>query len=371
MTTVIGEVDELNISSESICEFYAQHWQRKIALTVPAFYRWQFTESPFHAGVDHCVVAIDDVSRELLGVMGINKRPFFLDGQMRNGAELTTWIVNPQHAGAGIGTRIIRAIQPKYDVIIGMGASPMALPIYMRHGFRFLRAIPRYVKVFNFDAVEKFARYDSRARDLVNQWSQLGNVQFSAQAANNEFLHLLEPVLHSKFNHFTRAPEYLDWRFSRHPLLKYRQFKVHAPGCAQSRGAYVCLKEEFGIDGLRLVHVMDCFGDDKDLPAAVGFIHNYCAENDIHLADFFCTTTHITCHFAASGWFSTSDDASFQFPHLFHPLEFREPPTTSLVYWSNSSPPGLSDTARLYITKQDVDLDRPTQAAHEVLHVTQ
>jgi hypothetical protein len=104
---------------------------------------------------------------------------------------------------------------------------------------------------------------------------------------------------------------------------------------------------------------MDCVGDDVALPGAFTFIDDYCEEEGAHVADFYCTAAHITKHPRSRGWFSTLDDQYFQFPHLFHPVEVRRPATTSLIYWARENLSEMCDFSRLYVTKQDADLDRP------------
>lgn len=360
MAIVIGEVNELNIKSESVCDFYEKHWKRKIALEEPSFYRWQFTGSPSDAGTDHCIIAIDSVSKEILGVSGLNKRPFFLNGSIKKGAELTTLRVAEKYIGKGVGLRIFQEQLFRYDVLIAMSISEMSLPIIMRSGFRYIRAIPRYVKVFDFDSVEKYAKYNSLAKKLVKQWSLLDAAPFEFQEINCEAMHPPNSILQTQFNHFSRDYAFLQWRYTNHPVFKYKQFVIHSKTDRHGKGVYICLREEMGVESLRLIHILDCFGDEKDMPSAMGFIDRYCAENNIHLADFYCTSARINRQFVSSGWFSINDDLCFQFPHLFHPLEFRDPPTTSLSYWSNSNFIELADISNLYITKQDADLDRPT-----------
>ena len=46
-------------------------------------------------------------------------------------------------------------------------------------------------------------------------------------------------------------------------------------------------------------------------------------------------------------------------PNLFHPLELREPSSTPLMYWSCEDVSELADLLKLYITKKDIDFDRP------------
>jgi len=62
------------------------------------------------------------------------------------------------------------------------------------------------------------------------------------------------------------------------------------------------------------------------------------------------------------GWFSILDDDYFVFPHLFYPIELRRPPSTSLIYWGKRVMPSLLDIGSVHVTKQDLDMDRPTPA---------
>ena len=56
------------------------------------------------------------------------------------------------------------------------------------------------------------------------------------------------------------------------------------------------------------------------------------------------------------------DDPLVGLPSLFHPVELRIPPTTSLVIWAAEDRARLYDFSQLHLTKADLDLDRPTLA---------
>jgi hypothetical protein len=47
-------------------------------------------------------------------------------------------------------------------------------------------------------------------------------------------------------------------------------------------------------------------------------------------------------------------------PHLFSPVEIRRPQSTSLIYWSKNNMNKICNVNRLYFSKGDIDLDRPT-----------
>lgn len=362
MGILIGEAGELNVNSQDVCNFYKKN--TKTALSNYSFYKWQFTESPSDSGDDHCMVAIDDISNQLIGVMGLNTRPFLLNGSVMEAAELTTWIVNKSYLGKGIGAKILNKIQHKYDILFGMGISDMALPIYMRSGFRYIRAIPRFIRVFNLNAVAAYAQYSPWAIKLIKYWSTaINDVPFEIGCLSEEKIRILEDIVQKDLNYFCRDYNYLKWRYSQHPVFDYKQFIVYSKNKGQ--GVFVCFREEKSLDNMRILHVLDFFGDQKDMPAALSYIHDYCRMNNFHLVDFFCISTRVNRHFISSGWFSVNDDSCFQFPHLFHPIEMRVPPTTSLIYWSKTNFRELADISRLYITKQDADFDRPTMDTYK------
>lgn len=360
MSILIDEAKNLNIDSQRVCDFYAKHWKRITALSHLKFYQWQFTASPSDAGKDHCMIALDDTSNQLCGVMGLNTRPFLLEGIEKKGAELTTWIVDEKYWGKGIGAKILKKIQEKYDILIGMGISDMALPIYLRSGFRYVKAIPRYIKVFNFDAIQEYAHYEPLAIKLIKQWHDLGgNIPFKIEPIIEEKINRIELISRKQLNYFSRAYKFLEWRYSNHPFFSYKQFLIQSTGQNKGQGIYLCVREETNSNNLRILHVLDCLGDEINMKAAVSFIQDYCIKNNIYLADFYCTSTQISRYFTVAGWFSIIDDTYFQFPHLFHPIELRVPPTTSLIYWSKDNLLEMANILKLYITKQDADLDRP------------
>jgi hypothetical protein len=193
--------------------------------------------------------------------------------------------------------------------------------------------------------------------------------QFSVGTPSREEVETLYLAMGREFNLFSRGFDYLQWRYSEHPVFEYRQHLVRSRKSEAGNGCIVCTREEEGIEGLRILHVLDCYGDRSDMQAAGSFIDEFCRQREIHIADFYCTSTGISKFFINAGWFSVNDDECFQFPHLFHPLELRRPPTTSLVYWSREGFVEMADIGRLYITKSDADLDRPTAETYRSLRV--
>jgi len=359
MALVIGSAHSLAVDSTRVSAFYAAHWQRRIALVQEDFYTWQFKSLPLAKGIDNCVLAYDPKAGRIAGVMGLNSRPFYLSGQAVNGAELTSWVVDEEYRGSGTGAKILSHVVSTYDVLVGFGVSAMALPLYLRSGFRYLAAVPRFVRIYDPDIVASIGKVDPLARKLAREWHDaFPAVPHSVAEVSVQEVDSLFGRLVAAFNLLARDAVHLSWRYTQHPTFKYRQFIVRP--AAGSATALVVLREETCVPGITICHVTDCIGDDAAMAAAFSFIDAYCREAGVHVADFYCTATKINKYPLSRGWFSTVDDSCLMFPHLFRPVEIRTPATTSMIYWAKREFTEMCDFSRLYITKADADFDRPT-----------
>jgi hypothetical protein len=228
----------------------------------------------------------------------------------------------------------------------------------MRNGFRFLASIPRFVRVYNYEAVSRVSKADPLAGKLTRQWLGTESAPYVVvEYSGNEAQSLFERLATS-YNLFSRDSRHLAWRYATHPTFIYRMLLVRPKG--GSSEAFVALRIESAIPGLTICHVMDCVGDDAAMDAAFSCIDDLCRLEKIDVADFYCTSSRVNKYPLSRGWFSTLDDQFLAFPHLFHPLELRTPATTSLIYWAKRDFTQMCDFSNLYITKQDADLDRPT-----------
>lgn len=362
MTIRVGTVDDFKIPSEKVMELYLNHWNRKIALSNEKFYTWQFIKSNFKLEKDTCCVAVN-ASNELIGVMGVNKRTFSLNNCEVEGAELTTWIVRPDYQNKGVGPKIINHLKDKYDVLIGMGITKDALAVYLRNGFRYLKAIPRFIKVLDWSKIDKYTQATPLAKKVARSWSS------NVKQYDYCILEATKPLVDDTYvkfaresNLFSRNYENISWRYFEHPTFHY-ETAIIKPNTEAVTSAFVSLRVEKTNDGLEVLHVVDLFGEKDSYDAAISYINDFAKNKNIPIIDFFCTNSLINSFFIKGGWFSTLDDDYFSFPHLFQPIELRNPATTSLIYWVDEGNINESesfwDNGRMYITKEDCDFDRP------------
>lgn len=364
MSVQVGPASELGVSARQVQEFYRQNWNRRIALEDDLFYRWQFTEVPGADDKDHCSVAVNERG-DVVGVMGLNPRPFLLKGAQRNAAELTTWIVHPDYQSRGVGPQIMADLQRRFDVLLGLGITKSALAVYLRSGFRYLRAIPRFVYVLDWAVIAPYAKIDPLARKVdTKRRGALDCVTYSAAAYTPDIGEDVALRFGSKSNHFCRTDAFVQWRFFRHPYFAYEVFAIR-PHEGSSDTAIIVLREDTSDEGLRILHVVDLYGDAGALSAALKFAQDEAKRRQAAALDCYGTFAELQARILAAGWFSTLDEDFLSFPHLFHPTELRTPASTSMVIWARNADVEIFDFSRLHVSKADADLDRPTMA---VLH---
>ncbi|WP_274626312.1 GNAT family N-acetyltransferase [Arvimicrobium flavum] len=356
-----GPAHAVGVDDLAISAYYRETWARPVSLSLPRFYRWQFVAPPENEGLDWNCVAVRDGA--ILGVMGLNRRTFLLDGRPRRAAELTTWVVSEAARGLGVGKGIMQSLQATHDFMVGFGISEMAMPIYAASGFRRLGQIPRYFRVLDEAAVAHVARIDPLGRRLIAHGKGGTDRAYHAREAEAASLGEIGAAASGRANLFKRDAAALAWRYEDHPVFDYRLYHVTDAARPGTGAAVILRSDETG--GLRFLHVVDVFGDPADMDAAVAFIDGFARDTGAAFADVTCSHSATAGHFLAADWFSTNDDYFCQLSHLFYPFELRQPQTTSAVVWSRDDRAQAFDFGRLMLTKGDLDLDRPTIAYYE------
>ena len=87
-TIITGNAGDLGVVTEDLCRFYGDNWKRRIAFEVLSFCRWQFMAPPRNVGHDRYHMAVED--GKLRCAMGLNERPFLLDGVTDYGPRCVT-----------------------------------------------------------------------------------------------------------------------------------------------------------------------------------------------------------------------------------------------------------------------------------------
>lgn len=351
----IKEVNKTEKTYFDIKEFISKNWSKNVILLNENFYKWNFINTHMFDFMDNCLIAIDYESDKIVGFIGVTARNFVINNEPIKGAELTTWIID-ENARGNTGTEMLLYLKKKYDVLVAMGISKLALPVYLFNGFKYIKGIPRYVKIYNFNKIKDIC-YHSNLSKLFIQRQKRKKYILEYNFKKIDYIDKNLDININK-NSFIRDWRYLNWRYIKHPFFKYEIYEL---SINYNYKILVVIRLDIK-ENYRFGHIVDIIGDINKIineEFILDFIDIYSKNNELDFIDIYCTDISIGSFFWKNGWTSTLDDIDYlQVPSLFYPIELRIPATTSIVIWSSNEK--IYNINKLYITKGDCDLDRPT-----------
>ena len=351
---LLTEVANTDIDSSSLCKYVDKYWARQVSLSLVDFFDWQFRYYPGGNGVNRSLVIINRKTNDIGGFFGITPRRFTLNGNIIRGAEITTWMVSEELRGMSFASDMLNHLINSYDFICAVGGmSDAALDVYKRNGFKHIRWLPRFYKIYNLEHTQAISNITNLGFKLLSKLNigvkTIPDVEeFNSTSNYKNF--------YENLNCFSRSFADIEWRYINHPYFKYQIFVVNPNG---EKEVFLILRVEEH-ESICLCHVIDFYGYEEGFMDALDFIDYYCVNNGMDFADFYCLSSRITKYFWCNGWLSVLDDFQVTVPHLFNPIELKNPPTACVIMYSAQYLTQLCDINRLYITKGDGDLDKPT-----------
>lgn len=351
---LLTEVANTDIDSGSLCKYIEKNWIRQTVLSIVDFFEWLLKYYPAGNGVNRSLVIVNRKTSDMHGFFGITPRRFIVNGNTLSGAELTTWIISEEARGRSFASQMLTHLISNYDFIFAVGGvTAPALDVYKRMGFKHISSIPRFYKIYNLERTRAISNITDLGLKLLSKI----NIRVESVPPVEEF----NPASsyknsYERMNCYTRSVADIVWRYIKHPFHKYKIFVINPNS---EKEVFLVLRIEQH-EFIRLCHVIDFYGYEEGFLDALNFIDYHCLNNNVDFADFYCLSSQITKYFWCNGWFSALDDSQVTVPHLFNPLELRNPPTSSIIMHSPKHLIQLCDINRLYITKGDGDLDKPT-----------
>jgi hypothetical protein len=352
----------------AIQTFIESEWVRRIALSNKIFYDWQMKGHPASQGRDHSILVVDDQDA-IKGYYGVNPRPFIArDGREYRGAELTTIIFSQEVRGSMLVWSMIRQLQTDYDALFGMNTTRLALPVFVRAGFKHIYAIERMIKLYRTAPFMDSIKLGESGQLILSMHGRKPRVTPPFRSVNrDELQELMENYRISGINHLARRFVDLEWRYLRHPYWSHDIF-VLAPDNPKQRTLVVLRKESH--EHFTVAHCLEVLPLGEEWPDLPGFMDHYAQEYAVDLIDIMTTLPQLAAQFWEANWLTTLNDQECRIPGLFNPLELREPPTGNMTHWSKIPGEPLLDLTTLYISKADADFDRPTLYALQQLAKT-
>lgn len=346
-----------HLDSEEICNFYRTNWSNDIILGNKKFYKWNFIENPSNSKKDYNCLAVSQ-SNKILGIMGLARRDFFLDRKKINGAELTTWVLDKNFRGRGLGKNMLVFLKKNFDVLIGSGITDEAKKVYLLNGFSFVKYIPRFFKIYKREHMENFIKIKDYA-DKFLDYQKIKEIKsiksYMFENISNKNSLIADRTLKKTSNLFSKSKKWLIWRYLKHPFFKYFIYCIRT---TNNKAFFVMRFDE--ISKMKIGYLVDIFGNQKIIKLVPRIIDQLAKKNKINVIEFYSTCGMINSIFLKNNWVSVIDNDHIKFMNRLYPPKWVEPATSSLILWSKDKNESFYNFSKLYINKSDLDLDRPS-----------
>ena len=161
-----------------------------------------------------------------------------------------------------------------------------------------------------------------------------------------------------------RTKKYLDWRFLKHPYMKYNFLSSEDEG---NKGLAIVRIEKIknsNFNALRILDLMPANGFEEDLQTVV---LNFAKNNNCIFADFFCSHESKIDEICFKPFVNFEDHKNFDIPFRLQPPESIKRKSFNLFLNFNNKNKKLID--KFYSTKTDGEMDLfSDQSGHGIVN---
>ncbi|MEK7567097.1 MAG: GNAT family N-acetyltransferase [Patescibacteria group bacterium] len=349
--------------------FVSSYFYPRYILNNDEFFDWQYLKNPHNFFKNYSVGIIKE-NKKFLGFLGLV--PYKLkvfDKTHKNCGALCNLMIDNACRALGLGSVLVAACQKNFSLITGTGYNPKTEQMYKRIGNWFAMGnLDRYIFIIDpqkcalienpqnpdFHKFEKFMEKETECLSQYNfeEIEKFGDdINDFWKKARNRFPVTVE-----------RDDDYLNWRFTNHPLLKYSLYAAKKDG---EINGYLVSRTETAQENNReykigrivdLVSMSEC--DDFIISAFVKLMKQKRAD----FIDFFSTGKFYAEALEKRGFINSDKFGLNRFPRVFKPIERNRGPINFLIYFDDSLEyikEKLLDINSWYMTLSEGDLDRP------------
>jgi hypothetical protein len=343
----------------SLQQFFARVYRPDYILAVNAdYFRWQFGDTPVSKGHDyHMKLAL--VDGEITGCLGYIPLEISLGGLITTGAWLANWMVDPNTRQFGLGPLLVREISRDFEVTLAAGPNKGARDLLARMGWTDFGELPRYVAVLDVQAAGALTetgtlQWPTEAMPKESEPAN-GTVVSLVDQPTGDATRLWDDVFGASSAGTRRTTQFLDWRYVKHSVFKYRMFEARLDG--RLVGFAVYRVEQVRDVPIKVGRIVEFVSEENSTGELLKALLQDARSQGCAVVDFFCSSARIAGALTRQGFLPGEDDAVNLIPALFQPIEWRRSGT--VVMADLKKVPDAVGIQDWYFTKADGDQDRP------------
>jgi len=369
MSVVIRNVLECEVAR--LQRFIDDHWQRGHILgRDEALLRWQF-RSPDQGALSMLVAEDGD---EWAGMFGIIPAPFNVRGKLFSGVVGANWLARPEWRGSLVGLQLLREAFRRFEYVGGLGAGPMAEPIYRSLRCGIVPLVPRWSAVVDEHSFRTLAAAcgASFPAEHIDTWIEIsarGRPAYSAPgtfvSADDASLRAWDVLWRGNLSKsligVDRSAEWLRWRYIDHPVFRYRMlFALGLDGAISGLACWRLAEVRGRLE--RVFRIVELIGNGEARRQLLQRMRWEAHEASAAFIDFYTTLKTMDGDLVAAGLVRESE-MPVHLPALFAPLDHRRAALNLWGRWARipvAEQVRFFDDAALYFTRADSDQDRPS-----------
>ncbi len=311
--------------------------------------------------------------RRIVGVLGLIGCDANLRGRVAPAAWIAMWMSLPEVRTSGVGLKLMQAvIDIGFDALFVLGINDTVRPIYRRFGFQLIDDMPRWTRVFDYDATARLlqacgqtppGRPVPRPPLVVTPSNPHLHIDVNAGSFGEKWdIFWREQTAQDSIG-TDRSATYLNRRYVDHPAFKYETRVANSDTTGRTLGLAVFRIEPVMGRSERILRIVEFLADPQAADALAQSVIDAASENGVAFADFYCASSRVARPLVAAG-FQREEPApgGAILPCRFQPLEpgaFRMHGAIRLAKEPGSDSMQPIEPEDIYITKADGDMDRP------------
>ncbi|MCZ8133155.1 MAG: GNAT family N-acetyltransferase [Steroidobacteraceae bacterium] len=209
----------------------------------PSLWHWQFASLRQPSAQP----LVAEAGGQVVGFNGVLPVLVRLDGAEREAAWSCDFVVDPERRRLGIGRRLKQALQDRHPLLMAFGISAAGDAVHGRLGWQ--QYVPaQTLTLLNTwsgprQGAKRLLQHAARLVGARSRWRHRGGTVDEGPADSAPWAELdalWNRVRHGYPNAVVRDARYLRWRYSEHPLGRYRAIYVRRDTCLAAVGFAWC-----------------------------------------------------------------------------------------------------------------------------------
>lgn len=340
---------------QKLLRFNRRNYHVSHILTNKKYLDWQFGSLPRTLS-HYTILGIFNKKDDLLGVLGLTFLDYLYFGKRVRCTSFANLMVEERLRNLGLGYVLMREAEKKHHISLDHGVNRDAMRLFLGRGW-VGGDLHRYGFVFNNKNIKKIIKKgnpgirDSVRRSVV----PFGEEFISLQQYDRRLGQFFKKAEEKYSITVDRSKAYLNWRYFKHPLIKYHVF------VALENKAFTSFMV-VRIDGpthFRVGRIIDFMSLDSAEKFSLAEVLDFCAEKKVNFVDYyFSGSTHIKS-LQSLGFIDCSQEPYSLLPKSLNPITLTS--TTNINFVAITNSPEYKKVKYIknwYTTKGGGDQDR-------------